>query len=938
MKRLGVLPSIRLRILLVALLPASVMALALSVYVISARLDDLNQAFAVRSQALAEQLATAAIYGVFTADREHLQLLCRETLQRHSDIRQVHIVGPDGTVYAEAAREDGAAKPLPGTIIGPGEHPPVLTGLAHSHRFEAPIRQASPSGDIDDIDDIASSGPTPATIDANSLGRVVLLAGDGNVHGARWSIVRNASLLALVGLSLAGLFAAALSARIARPVLRLTEALARVRGGELGIQVPEDSAGEIGALERGFNAMTHELASANEQLHQQVEQATGDLRDTMEALEIRNAELDLARRRALDAIRVKSDFLANMSHEIRTPMNGIVGFTNLLAKTPLDGTQRQFVETIAASATNLLSIINDILDFSKLESGKVILEREPFSLRAGVDEAVALLAPQAHEKHLELVSMVYDDVPDCLIGDVTRVGQILTNLLSNAIKFTAAGEVVLRVMLHEERDDEVELMCTVTDTGIGVPADEQERLFSAFQQGSATTKRRYGGTGLGLSICRSLASAMDGTISVSSREGQGSCFRVTLTVGRGRAPEHKSSPLFPGRRALLIDSHPLSRIMLRNTLGGLGLIVEDYEKLPDRRAGGDQPPDLVAIAATGGSEDLLAMEAAIRHARASYAAPLFALLSSSDQELVPRLLAAGATRCLSKPVRRLQLVEALTTCFKRELAPASQPVAAAGGWAAGEWLSGRLFLVADDNAINLRLMDSLLTYQGASVLKAADGAEAVRLALAHPVDLVFMDVHMPKLNGLDAAREIRAAQGGRRIPIVALTADAAPQNREAMQRARLDGVLIKPLQDASLHALIARVLDLEPLEPREDPLPSAPDAPSAERRSLPLRDMTQALRIAGESQSVADKLFNELLAELPGVLMALQDAYAEQQWHELWQLAHRLHGSAAVCGVPALHAAVGDLQAVVRTAEVTKIAQALANVQQQAGRLVSENW
>ncbi|MFM1891814.1 MAG: hypothetical protein RLZ44_891, partial [Pseudomonadota bacterium] len=666
--------------------------------------------------------------------------------------------------------------------------------------------------------------------------------------------------------------------------------------------------------------------------------ATGDLRDTMEALEIRNVELDLARKRALDANRVKSEFLANMSHEIRTPMNGIVGFTNLLRKTSLDPTQRQFVETISTSAHNLLSIINDILDFSKLESGKLLLECEPFLLRNCVEHAIALLAPQAHEKHLELVAVVYTDVPDSVLGDETRVGQILTNLVSNAIKFTAQGEVVVRVMLEEIAGDEVHLMFSVTDTGIGIPAQEQQQLFSAFQQGSLSTKRLYGGTGLGLSICRSLAAAMGGEVVVSSREAEGSCFQVTLVLGLGKQERVPPESPFRGRRVLLVDPHSMSRIALRNALATLGLIVNDKELLPAGSAEElAQPPDLLVISTPAGDTDLAAATAAIGKGRRLYACPLLALISRSEQTGFPPLLAAGATRCLSKPVRRSELIEVLQTCFAGP-APATAGAVTGTALESGSWLAGRLFLVADDNPINLQLISSLLTIRGARVLTATDGAEAVRLALQHPVDLVFLDVHMPQLNGLDAARQIRAAQAEQRhIPIVALTADAAPQNRSQMQQAQLDGYLIKPLQEAQLEKVIANLLQLAP-QGVAQPEPTAPPAGPGPANTLPLRDLAQALRIAGGSPSIADKLFQELRAELPGHMVSLQQAYADQDWHEMWQLAHRLHGSAAVCGVPALYAAVDHLQSVVRRQHPPDIARALAALQQQADRLVTENW
>ena len=910
------LQSMRWRILLIALVPATVLAALLAIYVISSRLEDLQQSFELRGRALTEQLATAAIYGMFTGDREHLRVLCRETLERNPDVGRVRIIGTDGEIYADESR--------------------LAVASGQPRRFQAEVRPARLASDLNDFGEpggVESDAPEGAL-----LGQVELFASDHEVSGARGPIIRNAILLTIAGLFVTAVFAAAISARMARPIQRLTGALARVRDGELDARVPQDSVGEFGALEQGFNRMAEELSLSSEELQQQVEQAVHDLRDTMEALEIRNVELDLARKRALDANRVKSEFLANMSHEIRTPMNGIVGFANLLKKTALDATQQQFVDTITTSANNLLGIINEILDFSKLESGKIILERAPFRLRACVEDATLLLAPQAHEKQLELVSVVYDDVPDYLIGDATRIGQILTNLLGNAIKFTHQGEVVLRVMLDDELERAVRVMFSVTDTGIGIPVDEQQLLFSAFQQGSISTKRLYGGTGLGLSICRGLAEAMDGGISVASRDGEGSCFRVTLQLGRARQEGQTATRPFAGWRATLVDAHPLSRIALRNMLGELGFAVTESETLPDIAAPRGKAPELVVLGVRAGAEALTFARIQLAALRSGSPCPVLALVSSSDQAVFEALLAAGATACVGKPLRRTQLLEAITRCLEGGGTDASQATADSETADTNqEWLAGRRILVADDNPVNLKLMTSLLSYQGAEVLAATDGAEAVRLALANPVDIVFMDVHMPVLNGLDAARQIHAAKPDDCPPIVALTADAAPQNRDEMTRANLDGYLIKPLQEAQLKTLIARLLGLEPGEPMPPPSTIEP-LPSPQPPDLPLRDLAQALRITGGSQSIADKLFQELCADLSGSLAAMHAAYAAEDWHELWQLAHRLHGSAAVCGVPALHHAVDRLQTMVRGEHAADIAPCLAAVQQQADRLVSENW
>src|SRR5690554_4080289 len=331
-------------------------------------------------------------------------------------------------------------------------------------------------------------------------------------------------MLVVGGVLLSLLVSLRLSRAFTVPVFQLNEAVAKLKEGKLDTRVYTRAGPEFEQLESGLNEMASELSQAQAEIQQNIDQATGDLRETLETIEIQNIELDFARKEALEASRIKSEFLANMSHEIRTPLNGIIGFTELLLKSPLPRQQRDHLNTIRKSSEILLTIINDILDFSKIEAGKLILDRVPFQLRDIVEEVMVMLAPAAHAKNLDLVPLVYNDVPDNIMGDPLRVKQVITNLVNNAIKFTQTGEVVLRASLEDEDKEanRVTLRLSVTDSGVGLSRAQQQSLFNAFSQADASIVCQYGGTGLGLAISKRLVEEMGGEIGLESELGRGS--------------------------------------------------------------------------------------------------------------------------------------------------------------------------------------------------------------------------------------------------------------------------------------------------------------------------------------------------------------------------------------------------------------------------------
>jgi two-component system sensor histidine kinase BarA len=902
--------TLRVRALLLGLLPATLLATLITIYLINSQLSDLQANFHERGKAMAKEAAIISVYGAFTQDASIIEESLKPLfLQR--DVRNIRVLDSNNRTLA---------------IL----QSPKLAQKEETVEFSAPVLQELEIVDIIDYPDQRIL--TDNSDLQESLGRVTLVLSTRRLMLKQQQIIQNSLLMLFVGLILTSLFSLSLSQGVIKPITRLTQAVSRMKGGDLSVEVPETSSGELKSLEEGFNAMSAEIKHSHQSMQDQIDQATAELMETMEALEVQNVELDLAKKRALQASQTKSEFLANMSHEIRTPMNGVIGFANLLASTRLDGEQRELVNTITRSASNLLGIINKVLDYSKLEYGKLEPEHVPILIRDCFEEPVLLLAPAAHEKGLELVLLVYSDVPEVLIGDGTRIRQILVNLLSNAVKFTRNGEVVVRVMLEEATPKHSVLAFSVTDTGIGIDEDCRKHLFESFRQGTLSTNRLYGGTGLGLSICKKLAESMEGAIEVESTPGMGSSFQVKLRLLNTDKETSQPTLPFSVKKCLLIDPHQLSRLSLRHQLSSLGFEVDSREQLEDKPIS-YADYDLAVFGLT--AQDCISLEpdsCPLPHWQGD--APLLIMPSTSDRELLVKLQAIYNCRAVSKPISTsaLQGVLEQLPAFRGE-----------GGASATEFhpprpqampLQERNILVVDDNDINLSLMNRLLTARGAKVTEADNGLQAVDLALAQPFDLILMDVHMPGLKGTEATRQIRAKEiSGRHTPIVALTADVVPKTRDEILLSGMDGYLIKPLDLGQFWEVITPLLGAKTSAPvvsapmdrrRQTPAPVKP----------PVRDLDQSLAAMGGDRELADQMFRKFCIDLPGQVVKIRQLYAESRLDDLWEISHRLHGASSLCGVPALNRTIKELGQACRAKRIDETGRLVTLLEQETETLL----
>ncbi|MFS1904921.1 two-component sensor histidine kinase BarA [Vibrio lentus] len=899
--------GLRARVITLTLAPTLIIGLLLSAFFSFNRYQDLEGQVVNTGTSIIEPLAIASASGMQLESRESVRQLISYAHRKNSNlVRSIAVFDDRHELFVTSNFHPDFE-----SLTYPKDKP--IPHLSSSNLLDNTLILRTPI--IAEGQYINSAnGQSQAN---QAIGYIAIELDLSSLRLQQYQEVFSAFLVLILGLGLSGVFAFRLMHDVTQPITHMKNMVDRIRRGHLDVRIEGKMHGELDSLKNGINAMAVSLSEYHVEMQHSIDQATSDLRETLEQLEIQNVELDIAKKRAQEAARVKSEFLANMSHELRTPLNGVIGFTRQMLKTHLSTSQTDYLQTIERSANNLLSIINDILDFSKLEAGKLALENIPFEFQASLEEVVNLQATNAHEKGLELTLKIDPKVPPGVVGDPLRIQQILTNLVGNSIKFTERGNIDISVELRSQTEDNIELQFMVRDTGIGISERQQAQLFQAFSQADASISRRYGGTGLGLVITQKLVSQMGGEISLTSRLHQGSTFWFTLRLSTTDMPmtELIETQCLQDKQLLLIEPNMQAASITQQILTQEGLVVTYRSVMPDESTS----YDYVLLNLAANQEYQLDTVSGWAIGAKKIAQNVIIGTPSTELALGEQLMKEVDVQCITKPLSRKKLLQTLISNQAPTLiAPAIETHS--------EEKLPLTVLAVDDNPANLKLITALLKERVETVISCTNGQQAIDKATSTPFDIIFMDIQMPQMDGVTACKHIKKLANNANTPIIAVTAHAMMGERDRLLAAGMDDYLTKPIEEHVLQQVLlhwspaSEVEHINKIDPEHPAVAvevdnSQPQETEANVHKNIIIDWQAAMKQAANKEDLARDMLRMLVDFIPEVYEAAEKAIEDNDFpvEELIHIIHKMHGSSSYSGVPRLKSVCATIEKELRS-------------------------
>ncbi|PMG97350.1 two-component sensor histidine kinase BarA [Vibrio lentus] len=899
--------GLRARVITLTLAPTLIIGLLLSAFFSFNRYQDLEGQVVNTGTSIIEPLAIASASGMQLESRESVRQLISYAHRKNSNlVRSIAVFDDRHELFVTSNFHPDFE-----SLTYPKDKP--IPHLSSSNLLDNTLILRTPI--IAEGQYINSAnGQSQAN---QAIGYIAIELDLSSLRLQQYQEVFSAFLVLILGLGLSGVFAFRLMHDVTQPITHMKNMVDRIRRGHLDVRIEGKMHGELDSLKNGINAMAVSLSEYHVEMQHSIDQATSDLRETLEQLEIQNVELDIAKKRAQEAARVKSEFLANMSHELRTPLNGVIGFTRQMLKTHLSTSQTDYLQTIERSANNLLSIINDILDFSKLEAGKLALENIPFEFQASLEEVVNLQATNAHEKGLELTLKIDPKVPPGVVGDPLRIQQILTNLVGNSIKFTERGNIDISVELRSQTEDNIELQFMVRDTGIGISERQQAQLFQAFSQADASISRRYGGTGLGLVITQKLVSQMGGEISLTSRLHQGSTFWFTLRLSTTDMPmtELIETQCLQDKQLLLIEPNMQAASITQQILTQEGLVVTYRSVMPDESTS----YDYVLLNLAANQEYQLDTVSGWAIGAKKIAQNVIIGTPSTELALGEQLMKEVDVQCITKPLSRKKLLQTLISNQAPTLiAPAIETHS--------EEKLPLTVLAVDDNPANLKLITALLKERVETVISCTNGQQAIDKATSTPFDIIFMDIQMPQMDGVTACKHIKKLANNANTPIIAVTAHAMMGERDRLLAAGMDDYLTKPIEEHVLQQVLlhwspaSEVEHINKIDPEHPAVAVEIDSSQPQETEVNVHkniiiDWQAAMKQAANKEDLARDMLRMLVDFIPEVYEAAEKAIEDNDFpvEELIHIIHKMHGSSSYSGVPRLKSVCATIEKELRS-------------------------